>query len=117
MTSFAQIESIGEVGRIGRVNNSKVELRLVGGWVGGGCNDDFRDRSDFVDCVNISVSFASSSFQYVIHGFRFQGISVSSFIVFAERPFSLIFSCYFLTTTRLLLYLSKVYIKNKFVWN
>ena len=33
------------------VNNRKVELRLVGGG-GGGCNDDFRDRSDFVDRVN-----------------------------------------------------------------
>ena len=36
----------GEVGRIRRVNNSKVELRWVGG--GGGCNDDFRDRSSTV---------------------------------------------------------------------
>ena len=39
----------GEVGRIGRVNNSKVELRwvvVVGG--GGWCTDDFRDRTSTV---------------------------------------------------------------------
>ena len=36
------------IGRIGRVNNTKVELR----WVVGGCNNDFHDRSDFVDHVN-----------------------------------------------------------------
>ena len=40
------------------VNNRKVELRLVGGG-GGGCNDDFRDRSDFADRVNINTNYTS----------------------------------------------------------
>ena len=50
----------GEVGRIGRVTNSKVELRWV--VVVGGCKDDFRDRSSTVsieDWCTIVVWFCA----------------------------------------------------------
>ena len=57
----------GEVGRIGRVNNSKVELRWVGG--GGGCNNDFRDRSSTVS-INM-FHFLYSVFVFPDNAFYF----------------------------------------------